>query len=121
MKVKHNTTPLQRRAIRVRSKVKGTAARPRVSVFRSNKHLYVQVIDDSAGKTLISSSDIAKTVQKKVEGQKKMERAKTIVSDLVEKLKKAKIMTVVFDRGGYRYHGVVKLVAQELRELGIQV
>lgn len=121
MKVNHKFTLAQRRKIRVRSKIKGTESRPRLTVFRSNKHLYLQVINDAIGKTLVATSDIAKDVQAAVKGQRKMERAKTIAKDMSEKLKKAKIEAVVFDRGSYRYHGAVKLIAEELRNLGIQV
>ena len=121
MKVNHQITRKERRTIRVRSKIVGTDGRPRLTVFRSNKHLYLQVINDQIGKTVVATSDVAKDVQKLVAGQRKMERAKTIAKDLSEKLKKSKIAAVVFDRGGYRYHGAVKLIAEELRNLGIQV
>ncbi|MEO8581313.1 MAG: 50S ribosomal protein L18 [Patescibacteria group bacterium] len=121
MKVNHQFTQAQRRLIRVRSKIKGTDVRPRLTVFRSNKHLYLQAINDQLGKTLAATSDAAKDVQKSVEGQRKMERAKIIAKSMSDKLKTAKITAVVFDRGSYRYHGAVKLIAEELRNLGIQV
>lgn len=121
MKVDHRFTSTERRKIRVRRKVRGTSERPRLTVFRSNKHIYLQVINDEAGKTLASSSDKAKDIQKDVKGKKQMERAKVIVQALSEKLKKANISAVVYDRGSYRYHGTVKLIAEELRNLGIQL
>jgi large subunit ribosomal protein L18 len=121
MKVNHKYTAAERRKIRVRRKVQGTAQRPRLTVFRSNKHIYLQAIDDQVGRTLVATSDKAKALQKVVKGQKKMERAKTIAKDMSDKLKNAKIAAVVFDRGSYRYHGAVKLIAEELRNLGIKV
>lgn len=100
----------------MRSKIRGTAERPRLTVFRSNTHTYLQVIDDSSGKTLASATE----KEVKVEGTKTV-RAVAVAKLLAEKAKKAKIMAVVFDRGSYKYHGRVKAIADALREAGVQV
>jgi len=107
----------ERRKVRVRKKVSGTAERPRLSVFRSAKHIYAQVIDDLAGVTLASASTMAKGV--KVSG-KKTETAKQIGLAIAELCKKKEITTVTFDRNGYRYHGRVQAVADGAREGGLQ-
>ena len=104
------------RHTRLRAKVSGSAEKPRVHVFRSNQHIYVQVIDDAASKTLISVSDFSKT-KKKVA---KSESAKSIGQMVGEKMKAAGINTAVFDRGGFKYHGRIKAVADALREAGIK-
>jgi len=113
-KVNHQQTPAQRRKKRIFAKVRGTADRPRLSVFRSNKNIYLQVIDDSQGKTLVSGDD------KKFTGTKK-ETATLAAVDLAEKLKKAKITALRFDRGSYKYHGRLTAVAQALRQAKIKV
>lgn len=107
-----------RRHKRIRSKIFGTANKPRVCVFISNKHLYAQAIDDNKGKTLVSISDfeLAKGKQK----ESKMVIAKKLGLMLSEKLKKIKIQKIVFDRGGFKYHGRVKNIADGLREGGIK-
>ncbi len=116
MKVNHLKTSADKRKIRVRSKVMGTTERPRLSVFRSNKFIYLQVIDDQVGKTLAAvNSNVTK-----VKGNK-MEQAKLTAKSLAEKLKVAKITKLVFDRGSYRYHGRVKAIADVMREEGVQV
>lgn len=120
MKVKHNKSIAQKRKERVRSKITGTTLRPRLSVFRSNQHIYLQVIDDSEGKTLVSANDRNPDLKKKVAGKKKMEVAQVVTEVLAEKMKTAKIEKIVFDRGGYRYHGRVKMIADLLRDKGIQ-
>lgn len=111
-----NSTKLQnriKRHKRVRSTVKGSQSVPRVSVFRSNKYIYVQLIDDKIGKTLMSANDI----KSKLEKQKDvLEVAKTIG----ETASKAGISQVVFDRGGYKYHGRVKALAEALRKVGLK-
>lgn len=105
-----------RRHGRVRAKVTGTASRPRVSVSRSLKHVYVQAIDDSVGKTLVSATDA------EVKGAgKPVEKALAVGKLLAEKAKKAGITTVCFDRGSSRYHGRIKAVAEGLREGGLVV
>src|SRR3989344_6704677 len=100
------------RHYRVRAKIKGTAERPRLSVYRSNKHVVLQLIDDNARKTIISVSTMNK-------GEKKMtksERSLAAGKRLAEKAKEHKITKIVFDRGGYRYHGRVQKIAEGVRE-----
>ena len=113
MKLKRKNA--KRRAIRTRAKVQGTAARPRLSVFRSLKHISVQLIDDSVGKTLASSSDAA--VDSK--GKKGMEIATLVGTDIGSKAIAAGAKEVVFDRGSYKYHGRVKALADAARESGL--
>lgn len=94
------------RKIRIRAKISGTAERPRVVVFRSNSHLYLQAIDDASGKTLASASDL----------KSKENVAESLAKNLLDK----KIKKIVFDRGGYKYHGRIKEVADNLRKAGLE-
>lgn len=103
-----------RRHTRVRTKVKGTAKCPRLSVFRSNKYIFLQLIDDSKGKTIISLSNI-KSNKKVPKTESSKEAGKELAKLAIEK----KIKKVVFDRGGYKYHGRVKAVAEGAREGGL--
>jgi large subunit ribosomal protein L18 len=106
----------QRRATRVRSKVKGTAERPRLSVFRSNKAIWAQIIDDRAGRTLASAGS------RQVEASElsKTESAAKVGALLAERAKSAGVERVVFDRGSYLYHGRVKALAEGAREGGLE-
>ena len=99
---------------RVRNKISGTAARPRMSVFRSNKQIYVQVIDDEAGKTLVAASSLGQ------EACPKKEQAFKVGEALSKKALEAGISEVVFDRNGYLYHGRVKEVAEGARKGGLK-
>jgi large subunit ribosomal protein L18 len=99
---------------RVRSVVQGTASRPRLAVFRSSKHTYAQLIDDVAGKTLAAASSAA------VKTGTKTDKGTALGKALAEQAKQAGITTVVFDRGGYKYHGRVKAVADAAREAGLK-
>ena len=99
------------RKLRIRSKVTGTKDRPRLAIFRSNTTLYVQVIDDGAEETVLAAKISGKTIAK----------AKELGVTVTQLLKKKSLTTIVFDRGGYRYHGVVKALADTLREGGIRV
>lgn len=99
---------------RIRAKIVGTKERPRLSIFRSNKFIYAQVIDDTAGKTLAAASDI-----KLSKGTKTL-RAKEVGKLIGEACAKVKIKNVVFDRGGFKYTGRVKLVADEARAAGLK-
>jgi large subunit ribosomal protein L18 len=110
------TLARERRHRRVRAKVSGTAARPRLSVFRSLSHVYVQIIDDAAGKTLAAASD-AEVGKKKL---KKSETAREVGKLLAEKAAKKGIASVVFDRGGYAYTGRIAAVADGAREGGLK-
>ena len=106
-----------RRHLRVRRKVSGTAERPRLCVFRSNSNLYVQVIDDVAGNTLVSASTLDKEVKTKHANK---EAAKEVGTLIAKKAIEKNITEVVFDRGGYIYHGVVKELAEAAREGGLK-
>ena len=106
-----------KRHVRVRAKIKGTAECPRLDVFRSAKHIYAQIIDDASGKTLVSAS----TVEKDFDGYGgNKEAAKKVGQRVAEKALAAGITNVVFDRGGYIYHGRVKELAEGAREGGLK-
>ena len=106
--------------MRIRKTIVGSAERPRMSVFRSNKSIYVQLIDDKAGHTLlaVTSADADASGDDKLS---KMDQAKTVGKQVAEKAKDAGIETVVFDRGGYLYHGRVKALAEAAREGGLKL
>ena len=106
-----------RRHARVRTKVSGTAERPRLCVFRSNSHLYAQIIDDVAGITLVAASTLDKEIKTK---KSNIEAAKEVGALIAKKAVAKNIKTVVFDRGGYIYHGVVKALAEAAREGGLE-
>lgn len=106
-----------RRHLRVRKNVSGTAARPRLVVNRSARHLFVQIVDDTVGKTLVSASTMDPTIRS-AEGDKTA-KAKLVGALLAERAKGAGIGAVVFDRGGYKYHGRVAAVADSAREAGL--
>lgn len=106
-----------RRHQRVRAKIRGTAEKPRVSVFKSNRHIFVQIIDDKSGKTILSSK-VVSDGKNKINGTK-MEKSFKIGEILAEKAKEAGIKKVVFDRGGFKYHGRIKAIADGLRKGGI--
>ena len=99
---------------RVRNKISGTADRPRMSVFRSNKQIYVQIIDDEAAKTLVAASSMG------LDKMPKCEQAAKVGELIAEKAIKAGIETVVFDRNGYLYHGRIKQVAEAARKAGLK-
>ncbi|MBO9309193.1 MAG: 50S ribosomal protein L18 [Chloroflexi bacterium] len=109
-----------RRHMRVRKKVKGTPERPRLVVYRSLEHIYAQVIDDTIGHTLTSASTIDREVRKLLGGKKKTEEAQIVGRVVAERAKKAGIQRVVFDRGGNKYHGRVKALADAAREAGLE-
>ncbi|HYM14589.1 MAG TPA: 50S ribosomal protein L18 [Dehalococcoidia bacterium] len=109
----------QRRHVRVRKTVSGTPQRPRLAVYRSLTHIYAQVIDDERGHTLAAASDVEKTL-KPAAGSKKTARAAAVGAAIAEKAKAAGVTAVVFDRGGNRYHGRVKALAEAAREGGLQ-
>ena len=105
-----------RRHERVREKVRGSGARPRLAVFRSNSHIYAQLIDDDAGTTLVAASSVD---AKDAKGNKS-ERAKAVGSMLGERARAKGIEAVVFDRGGYRYHGRIKALGDAARSAGLR-
>jgi large subunit ribosomal protein L18 len=117
---KHTSRLVRHRSLRKR--ISGTAERPRLVVFRSARHIYAQVIDDLAQKTLVAASDLAKKADKKPAGEKapkKSERAKQVGTVLAKLCLEKGISKVVFDRGGYKYHGRVSAVAAGAREGGL--
>ncbi|HEU0368339.1 MAG TPA: 50S ribosomal protein L18 [Candidatus Acidoferrum sp.] len=105
---------------RVRMTVSGTAERPRLCVYRSLDHIYAQVIDDRAGKTLVSASSADKDTKKNLKGGGNVAAAKVVGKTVAERAKAAGVSKVVFDRGGYKYHGRVKALADAAREAGLQ-
>ena len=113
MRIESKIQKRVKRKRRIRSKVSGTTEMPRLTVFRSNNHIYAQIIDDSTGKTLVSSSDV------KLKGSK-VEKATATGKDVATSAKSKKITKVVFDRNGYKYHGRVKALAEGAREGGLQ-
>jgi large subunit ribosomal protein L18 len=109
-----------RRKHSIRKRVSGTAERPRLSVFRSNAHIYVQAIDDIGQRVLAASSDLDATVAGALEGKKKGETARLVGQAIGKKLKDANVTKVVFDRNGFVYHGRIKQVAEGAREAGLE-
>lgn len=108
-----------RRHRRVRAVISGTSARPRLNVFRSEANIYAQVIDDTAGHTLVSASTIDTEVAKQIEGKTKVEAAKVVGMVVAQRAQAAGIKQIVFDRGGYRYFGRVSALAEGAREGGL--
>ena len=109
-----------RRHSRVRKNLAGSVERPRLNVFRSLSGIYAQIVDDSAGNTLVSASTVDRDLREKMKGLKKAEQAKLVGQTVAERAKSKGIQTVVFDRGGYRYSGRVKALADGAREGGLQ-
>jgi large subunit ribosomal protein L18 len=105
---------------RVRRRVAGTADRPRLAVFRSLKHIYAQVIDDRTGRTLVSASTLDRQVRQQVRNGGNVAAAKVVGRVVAERARAAGIERVVFDRGGYKYHGRVQALADAAREAGLQ-
>lgn len=108
--IRRSNNQRERRALRTRTRIKGTAQKPRVSVFRSNTRLSVQLIDDRVGKTLFSA-----------QGAKGIKKAAALGKKVAEAARKANITEVVFDRGAYRYHGNVKAIAEGARAAGLKL
>jgi large subunit ribosomal protein L18 len=109
-----------RRHLRVRKNLAGTTARPRLNVYRSISGIYAQVIDDQTGRTIVSASSVDHDLRDKLKGMKKSEQAKMIGQAVAERAKDKGIQSVVFDRGGYRYIGRIKALADGAREGGLQ-
>ncbi len=116
MSTNNRTVSRNRRHLRVRKKIEGTAERPRLSVYRSLTHIYAQIIDDPAGKTLVASSSLVEAGDQK---GSKTDRAKLVGEKIASLAKAANIEKVVFDRGGYLYHGRVKALAEAARAGGL--
>lgn len=109
-----------RRHHRVRLRVYGTPDRPRLNVYRSNTHLYAQVIDDTTGKTLVSASTLDKEIKGKLKSGANMSAAVAVGRLVADRALKANLRSVVFDRGGYRFHGRIKALAEASREKGLK-
>ena len=120
LKKKDREVSRRRRRNRVRAKISGTAERPRLSVFRSSKHIYAQVIDDIAGDTLVAASTLDKDLAGQLESTCDAEAAKAVGTLVGKKALEKGINKVVFDRGGYNYHGRIAALAEGAREAGLE-
>jgi len=110
----------KRRHRRVRKKVYGTAERPRLNVFRSARHIYAQIINDDIGHTLVAASTLDPEIREQVQGLTKTEQARLVGLTLAKRALARGVKKVVFDRGGYKYHGRVKALAEASREGGLE-
>ena len=110
----------QKRHQRIRKRLQGTGDKPRLSVYKSLNHIYAQLIDDVAGKTILSASTLQKELRTTIKHGGNVDAAKKVGASLAHKALDKKITTVVFDRAGYRYHGCVKAVAEAAREQGLK-
>ncbi len=113
-------TARYKRHVRVRAKISGTTARPRLCIYRSLQHIYAQVIDDTKGCTLVAASTVDPDIVKDTEGKKKTDQAEMVGLLVARRALEAGITEVVFDRGGYKYHGRVKTLADAARKGGIK-
>ena len=119
MRVEKKIKLRQKRHLRIRRKISGTSQRPRLAVCFSGKNIYAQVIDDVAGKTIVSSSTISKDLAKDKPLGANIEGASVVGKVIAEKAKEKGIESVIFDRGGFRFHGKVKALAEAARENGL--
>lgn len=110
----------ERRKRRVRKKIRGTAARPRLSVFRSARHIYVQAVDDDSGMTLATASTLSPELKDKVKGLNKRDASKLVGEQIGSRIKEKGIEQVVFDRNGFLYHGRVQALSEGARETGLK-
>jgi len=110
----------RRARFRIRRKIRGSGQRPRLAVFRSSKHIYVQAVDDDLGQTVAQASTRDKDVRGQIKSGGNIEAAKAVGSALAERLKATGCDHVVFDRGGYRYHGRIRALADAVREAGLK-
>lgn len=121
---KKSLSPRKRRHLRVRARISGTAERPRLNVFRSNQHTYAQVIDDKAGHTIVAASTLESGIREQFtaedNGHRRIAEADVVGRVVAERAKEQGITRVVFDRGGYKFHGRVKAVAEAAREAGLE-
>lgn len=120
---KRSLSPRKRRHLRVRARLSGTAERPRLNVFRSNQHTYAQVIDDTVGHTIAAASTLEPSIRQESSpsenGYRRVEEASVVGRLVAERAKEKGVTNVVFDRGGYKFHGRVKAVADAAREAGL--
>ena len=112
-------TNIEKTKRRIRQKVKGTSEKPRLSIFRSNNHIYAQLIDDTSGRTILSSSTIEKSISSELASTNTCEASTLVGKAIAKKSLEAKIEKVVFDRGGRIYHGRIKALADAAREAGL--
>jgi len=117
---KRKLSPREQRAARIRKKISGTPERPRLTVFKSNKHIYAQIIDDISGTTLAAASTLSKELKDALADADKTGAAKLVGKLVAEKAKAANVNQVVFDRNGFPYHGRVAAVADAAREAGLE-
>lgn len=110
----------QRRKYRIRNKISGTEERPRLSVFRTARHIYAQVIDDATGRTVATASTLSGDLKSGLDGDDKIARAKKVGALIAKSCIDKKVDRVVFDRNGFLYHGRVKALAEAAREAGLQ-
>ena len=120
MTSKSRNSMRKRRHLRVRRKIEGTSERPRLNVFRSLTHIYAQLIDDAKGETLAAASTLDSDLAGKLKGKNKTEQAKLVGELIAARGSKKGVKVVLFDRGGYRYHGRVKALAEAAREGGLE-
>ncbi len=120
MRIKTSREARIRRHLRVRKKVTGNSARPRLCVFRSLKHIYAQIIDDEEGRTLVSASSLDPEIREELSGKTKLEKARIVGALVGKRAREAGVELVAFDRGGYEYHGRVKALAEGAREAGLK-
>jgi large subunit ribosomal protein L18 len=109
-----------KRHLRVRKKIQGTSLRPRLNIFRSEKHMYAQLVDDIRGQTLVSASTLDKEIKSQIANGANIESAKIIGELIAKRAKQVGIAQVVFDRGGYLYHGRVEALANAARNEGLE-
>ena len=119
-KAKEKRLARQRRHARVRRHVRGTAERPRLCVFRSLRHIQAQVIDDTSGRTLVAASTLDSGVRSQIDGKDKSAQAAVVGEVIAKRALDAGITQIVFDRGGYKYHGRVKSLADAARKAGLE-
>jgi large subunit ribosomal protein L18 len=115
-----HTTPREKRRARIRRKISGTPERPRLTVYKSLKHMYAQLVDDTTGKTLVSVGTTSKTLKNEVKEDDKTAAAKKVGEALAKAAKAKGIEAVVFDRNGFDYHGRVQAVAAAARDAGLK-
>jgi large subunit ribosomal protein L18 len=119
-KIRDKETARRRRQLRVRNRIQLAKDRPRLSVFRSLKHIYAQVVDDVEGRTLAAASTLDKEIRDQITGLKKTEQARVVGETLARRARARGVETVVFDRGGYKYHGRVRSLADGARAGGLE-
>ena len=110
----------EKKHLKIRNRFSGTAERPRLAVFRSNNHIYAQIIDDTVGKTLVAASTLEKAVKSEVEKTNNVDAAAYLGKVIAERATAAGIKEVVFDRGGFVYHGKIQALADAAREAGLK-